>query len=240
MHRHGFELFINERPQPPRDFPYGNVDVGFARKHGLGLDTGTVAQAVAANPNKTYVEGLPESRRRSYAIALDGANLDVSVTAPNGYTAHASSAGCVAEAQRELYGSFEDWFRVNTLVEQLATEVDQRMSADGHYAGAAQIWAACMREFGLSAADPGSLRAHFAAAAEKRRDTHGRAGPVSQEEVAAALAEVHCTKRSRLHEIGPAVRTRHEAAVRAAHHDLVQDYQRLRVEALPRASANAD
>jgi hypothetical protein len=237
MRQRGFELYVKERPEPRREFPYGNADPGFARQHGLGFDTGTIAQAVANNPNKTYVDKLPASRRHEYAEALDGASLDLSVTAPNGYTAQKSSQGCVADAQRRLYGDLERWFRVSTLVEQLANEVSQSVHADSRYRHAVEEWARCMATRGYIAASPGALRAQYESAAEQRRDERGEPGPIPLNEISAALAEVHCANRSDLPQVGSAVFAEHHAAVQTRHRELIDEQSRLQMAALDRAAS---
>ncbi|MER7344345.1 hypothetical protein ABT390_02935 [Streptomyces aurantiacus] len=67
----------------------------------------------------------PPSRAEQQRVtrALFGTGrTELSLTLPTGYSVRAHTDGCLAEAQRTLYGDQRRWFRVSTVVNNLKPE----------------------------------------------------------------------------------------------------------------------
>ncbi|MGQ4387744.1 hypothetical protein, partial [Streptomyces sp. SAS_270] len=91
----------------------------------------------------------PVDRRSSSADRrLQGALFgrgrpELSVTLATGYTVTAHTDGCLAAAQRELYGDQRRWFRAQVVVNNLRAEARQRMGRDPDYRAATARWIRC-------------------------------------------------------------------------------------------------
>ncbi|WP_327638056.1 hypothetical protein OHB24_06670 [Kribbella sp. NBC_00482] len=226
MEREGFQVFLTKAPAGPPDLPYGNDDLQFARRSGLGLATVDTGKLRATDPNTRYVASLPADRQQAYGRALNGdPNQAMSAQLPDGSTDNMSRVGCTAWAQSELYGDGERWFRVSAIVNYLPAEYLPKIDADRRFRTALAGWTACMRRAGHPVAGPGQLRAGFPAY---------RTVP-SAKEIAAAIAEATCSRASQLIAIGKRLEREHQATVYHAHRDLVLEYQTLSVAALARA-----
>ncbi|QCX76325.1 hypothetical protein C9F11_13240 [Streptomyces sp. YIM 121038] len=65
----------------------------------------------------------PAAERQRVAAALFGTGrTELSLTLPTGHTVGAHTDGCLAAAQRALYGDQKRWFRVSTVVNNLKPE----------------------------------------------------------------------------------------------------------------------
>ncbi|MFF4578695.1 peptidase inhibitor family I36 protein [Streptomyces sp. NPDC001373] len=85
----------------------------WARAHGYGgRAERAAAEARAADPNQRYFHRRPARERAAARTALMGSSpTGLSATAPTGMTLTASTGGCIAQAQRTLYGDLAAWFR---------------------------------------------------------------------------------------------------------------------------------
>jgi hypothetical protein len=68
--------------------------------------------------------GAEEQRRVSDALFGSG-RAELSVTLPGGHEVRQHSDGCLAQAQRRLYGDQERWFRASTLVNNLKSRAPE-------------------------------------------------------------------------------------------------------------------
>lgn len=66
-----------------------------------------------------------EQQRVTRALFGTG-RTELSLTLPTGYSVRAHTDGCLAEAQRTLYGDQRRWFRVSTVVNNLKPEATFR------------------------------------------------------------------------------------------------------------------
>ncbi|MEV7403607.1 hypothetical protein AB0N93_24855 [Streptomyces sp. NPDC091267] len=66
----------------------------------------------------------PEERRVSAALFGAGP-AELSVALPTGYVVRAHTDGCLAAAQRRLYGDQRGWFRASVIVNNLKPEATQ-------------------------------------------------------------------------------------------------------------------
>ncbi|MEV0317789.1 hypothetical protein ACIBKX_03510 [Streptomyces sp. NPDC050658] len=79
----------------------------------------------AGQPRAATAAGRAESRR--VADALFGAGrTELALTLPTGYSVRAHTDGCLASAQRTLYGDQRRWFEVSTVVNNLGPEAAHR------------------------------------------------------------------------------------------------------------------
>ena len=89
-------------------------------------------------------DGQHSSADRRLQGALFGrGHPELSVTLATGYTVTAHTDGCLAAAQRELYGDQRRWFRAQVVVNNLRAEAQQRMGHDSDYRAATTRWTRC-------------------------------------------------------------------------------------------------
>ncbi|RSS56826.1 hypothetical protein [Streptomyces sp. WAC01280] len=230
MRRHGFtyEVFPLYEDTEATAFVYVLDDADRARRHGYGSDLRRQREARAArDPNRAYFAALPADRKAAALAAANGASPDgPTVTLPGGGTVRRSDRGCVAEAQRGLYGDLTAWFRASTRVGALAQIRRGRVVADRRYGQRLVPWRACMRRAGQAFATPADARA--AALSPVR--------PLSADrEVALALTEVRCAGESGLARTARDLDAYHGGLLAHEYRADVEARERLRSAALPRA-----
>ncbi|GLY97573.1 hypothetical protein Acsp02_48270 [Actinoplanes sp. NBRC 103695] len=226
MRRHGFEYTVAAPGPAAPEFPYGNDDPAWAAEHGFGVaHAGKVlADRRRADPNYRYAVALTAGRREAYQTALDGGRAaSMAVPLPDGGTLYQNADGCVAEAQRGLYGDLRTWFRTRTLLERLSSDYRPRVIADDRYRSALTAWAACVQRRGYPVETPAGLRDRVAPA------TSGRPG---RAEIRAAVAEADCAAATGLVRSAHKVEAEYAARTYAENRDLVEQYQKLSVRAL--------
>ncbi|MFI9209443.1 hypothetical protein ACIGW7_15025 [Streptomyces sp. NPDC053253] len=230
MRRHGFayEVFPLYEDTEATAFVYVLDDADRARRHGYGSDLRRQREARAArDPNRAYFAALPADRKAAALAAANGASPDgPTVTLPGGGTVRRSDRGCVAEAQRGLYGDLTAWFRASTRVGALAQIRRGRVVADPRYGQRLVPWRACMRRAGQAFATPADARA--AALSPVRLLSADR-------EVALALTEVRCAGESGLARTARDLDAHHGGLLAREYRADVEARERLRSAALPRA-----
>ncbi|MBC2876501.1 MULTISPECIES: hypothetical protein [Streptomyces] len=78
------------------------------------------------NPQISAQSSQSATEERRVTDALFGAGrTELSVTLPTGYVVRAHSDGCLAAAQRRLYGDQPRWFRASVIVDNLKPEADR-------------------------------------------------------------------------------------------------------------------
>lgn len=132
---------------------------------------------------------------------------ELSLTLPTGYTVTANTDGCLAHAQRALYGDQKRWFQAEVVVNNLRAEAQARLSTDSGYR---------------------------AALARRTRCT-GQPPGTPPERTAPARTE-HCDRDSGLAGIRARLEPALLAEVRAERREELTTYQRLRTVALRRAA----
>lgn len=229
MRAHGFDYTLTgqlTQNADSREFPYGIDDVAWARTNGYGFtQRAALSAAQHDNPNAQYIRSLIPDRQAAYSAAMFGSKTDqVSVTVPSGDTVVQNADGCLAAAERRLYGDFTRWFRAQTVTGNLEPAIEPKVFADPRYLAARRAWSACVGAYGHPAAGPAELESQAAAAG---------AGP--EREIAAIDAA--CNARTKLAATGRALDAELGAPVRAEYRWAIDDYAALRREALPRAAA---
>lgn len=221
----------------PREFPYGIDDPAWAAEHGFGGAAGTGRPDRNATPRATpqtrpapEPEGTAAERRRRAADALFGTGRrELSTRTATGLVVRAHSDGCLAEAQRLLYGDQAHWFRATVAVNNLEAAAHDRVTRDPAYRAVLARWARCVAPV-HKAEDPGELRTAWQ---RRARDLQPRQATALQRRY--AVAEARCVRHTGLAETGTRLEKRHAADVRAEYADLIADHRRMRERALRHA-----
>jgi hypothetical protein len=220
-------------PGPPQ-FRYVIDDPAWARTRGYGLAERRRAMAArAASAGQRRHESLPAAAKLAYDRAYTGGDRpDLSAVAPTGVTVQASADGCLADAQRRLYGDLHRWFTARVTANNLAPAVMNAVWRDPRYGSAEQVWARCMRAAGVPVAGPRAARAEA--------DRRGAGRPAVQAhaaEVAVATAEATCARTTGFGAVVRRIDREHSAAFQATYAGQLDAHRRLQRAALPRARA---
>ncbi|MFI8263058.1 hypothetical protein [Streptomyces sp. NPDC085665] len=229
----GFPYAVTEAPEDTaRSFPYGVDDVAWARAHGYGgRDQRAAARAREDDPNQRYFRGLSASGRAAARSALMGsAPVGLSATAPTGMTITASAEGCIADAERTLYGDLATWFRVKVVTMNLRPVRETRVHEDRQYADAVGQWAACMRAAGRPYPDPDASRQAAARFGEGMPPAEADAA-----EAELAVIEATCATGTPLARVSQALDRTYGDRLRARHREDIALRWRLQNGALATA-----
>ncbi|MEU6081456.1 hypothetical protein [Streptomyces sp. NPDC047108] len=218
---------------PQRRFPYGIDDPAWAAEHGFGSAAGTGAEA---RPTQQARQAPPQERRpgkkamaaqRRLSDALFGTGRrELSTRTATGYVVRANSDGCLAEAQRELYGDQARWFRTEVAVNNLEAATHQRVIRDPAYRTALARWSRCIAPV-QKAGDPGELRSAWQ---RRASDLEPRDATSLQQRY--AVAEARCVRSTALARTGTELEKRHAADVREAYAGQIADHRRMRERGL--------
>lgn len=136
--------------------------------------------------------------RQEVLFGSDPAEL--SVTLATGYTVRAHTDGCLAEADRFLYGDLGVWFHAEVTVNNLRPEAQARLAEDADYraalarrAACADDDAVCIRDSGLEQARARLEPARIAEVRAERRDaidTYNRLRDRAAHQAAGLLADL--------------------------------------------------
>ncbi|GGX04777.1 hypothetical protein [Streptomyces lomondensis] len=235
MRRQGFEFWEAERLslEESRTLGYVLDDVGWARKHGYGSRIqAKEAAARASNPNLAYRRSLSEQRRQAYDEALDE-GVDAPVIAaeiPGGGTVRKRMGGCVAEAEKKLYGDPRAWFRAEKAVGHLRSLYVPRVLADQRFSAAQNAWSRCMKRAGYVYRDPGAARQSAVARAHRAAEPE-----VFEAERRLAVADATCARNTGLRPIGEERESHYVARLRDRYGEALDTHTRLQHQALDRA-----
>lgn len=243
MVRQGFSYSAVPRNPVPelREFPYVVDDVAWAGKYGYG----TVLmrrhdRAMTDDPNERYFRTLPPERQSQAVLARNGdANTGDLVVRVDGLQhVRSSSKGCMAGAERELYGDLRTWTRARTVSDALESLRPSAVIADPRYTAAVGRWSRCMRERGHPYPTPAAAKDSVA---PKQADVEDPTVPIPKQasaaEIRLAVAEATCASRTDLAATARAVDRHHADVLRGQYLADVAAKQRLQLEALPRARA---
>ncbi|MFD7627002.1 hypothetical protein ACFV7Q_13375 [Streptomyces sp. NPDC059851] len=233
MAARGFPYAVTEGPdEGARSFPYAVDDVAWARGHGYGgAEERAAARAREDDPNLRWFRQLSAPGRAAARTALMGAApVGLSVEAPTGMTVTASADGCIADAQRGLYGDLATWFRVKVVTMNLRPVREARVREDARYAGAVAEWAACMKAAGRPHATPDESRQAAA--------RYGEELPPAEADAAAAglaVVEATCATGTPLARVSQSLDRAYGEELRTRHRAELTLRWRLQNEALPKA-----
>ncbi|MFD3993484.1 hypothetical protein [Streptomyces sp. NPDC058583] len=230
MGRHGFTYRVFPLGDEPEStlFPYVVDDAAWARRHGYGAESRRQREALAkSDPNRAYFAALPAHRKATALATANGPSPDgLTVRLPGGGTLRRSDRGCVAEAQRRLYGDLGAWFRSSTRVGILQQILRSRVVADNGYQKSLGVWQRCMGRVGYAFATPAAARA--AALSPVRPLPKDR-------EISLAVAEARCAGESELSRTARRLDAHHDRLLAEEYRVDVETRDRLRAAALPRA-----
>lgn len=181
------------------------VDRCLARQ-GLTLQHASAPQHGSASDPRERSASDPPDRRLQGALFGRG-RPELSVTLATGYTVTAHTDGCLAAAERELYGDQRLWFRTRVVVNNLRAEAQQRMKRDPDYRDATARWTRC--------------------ATPAHRTRPGRPDPA---------VSTRCARESGLTRVRARLEPVLLARVRAERHGQLTTYRQLRTRALRRAA----
>ncbi|MDX2563206.1 hypothetical protein PV371_26595 [Streptomyces sp. TX20-6-3] len=230
MGRHGFTYRVFPLGDEPEStlFPYVVDDADWARRHGYGAELRRQREVLAkSDPNRAYFAALPADRRAAALVAANGPSPDgLTVRLPGGGTMRRSDRGCVAEAQRRLYGDLGAWFRSSIRVGTLRQILRSRVVADTGYQKTLGAWRRCMGRSGYAFTSPAAARA--AALSPVRPLPEDR-------EIRLALAEARCAAESGLSRTARRLDAHHDRLLAEEYRADVETRDRLTAAALPRA-----
>ncbi|GAB2878930.1 hypothetical protein GCM10027074_54020 [Streptomyces deserti] len=229
-----------------REFPYGIDDPAWAAEHGFGSAAGTTdrprTDQARTSPQRQAPQRTPQAqqtprsaeraaqRRQRLVDALFGTGRrELSTRTATGHLVRAHSDGCLAEAQRVLYGDQARWFRTEVAVNNLQAAAHHRVMRDPAYRAALARWARCIAPV-HKAEDPGRLRSAFQ---DRARGLEPRRAAALQRRF--AMAEARCVRSTDLADTGTRLEKRHAADLRAEYADRIADHQRMRERALRHA-----
>lgn len=181
------------------------VDRCLARQ-GLTLQHDSAPQHGNASDPRERSASDPPDRRLQGALFGRG-RPELSVTLATGYTVTAHTDGCLAAAERELYGDQRLWFRTRVVVNNLRAEAQQRMKRDPDYRDATARWTRC--------------------ATPAHGTRPGRPDPA---------VSTRCARESGLTRVRARLEPVLLARVRAERHGQLTTYRQLRTRALRRAA----
>jgi hypothetical protein len=161
MSSNGFEYWTQPKPvRPPEvQFPYGIDNLAWAKANGFGA-----ALFSKITPNERYVSGLIQPKQNRYDLDLNGpgpSGPGVAVTLPTGEVLGHSSSGCVAEADRKLFGNYQGWFRISSQYQDLNDVIVGRVLQNRVYDAAVLKWSSCMSSHGDTYASPAQAMQSF-------------------------------------------------------------------------------
>ena len=161
-----------------------------------------------ADPGERREGERDEAADRRLQGALFGrGRTELSVTLATGYTVRAHTDGCLAAAQRELYGDERRWFRAEVVVNNLRAEARLRLKDDPDHRAAHGRWLHCVTP------------------------DHG---PRPERPAPAVVAR--CDRESGLDEVRARLEPALLNQVRAERRDQLTTYRQLRTRALHRAA----
>ncbi len=225
MQGHGFSYWPIPASQfaPVQSYPLVVTSIPWARANGL-----SGFPVFSPDANQRYYNRLPASRQSAYSNALVGeaGGPAVQVALPSGAIEGASSQGCEARAESELYGNYRTWFQASTVALDLPMLWLPMILGDTRYQRAVAWWSDCMQAKGYRYSSPEQAATAF------QRPFSSRP---SREEVAVAVAEANCANQTRLAGVASFLTKEFSAKVNSKYQSSLNTEWRLERNALPRA-----
>jgi hypothetical protein len=210
-----------------RRFPYGIDDPAWAAEHGFGGAEGAGSRTAGDGTPPPAPRGEAARLQERLADALFGTGRrELSTRTATGLLVSANSDGCLARAQRLLYGDQARWFRATVAANNLEAATHHRVTRDPAYRAVLARWAGCVAPV-YKAADPAELRDAWQ---RRARDLPPRRATALQRRY--AVAEARCVRSTGLAGTGARLEERHAAEVRAAYAALLADHRRMRERGL--------
>ncbi|MFD9429001.1 MULTISPECIES: hypothetical protein [unclassified Streptomyces] len=212
-------------------------DVAARRREGYGGPS-TIRPAQAEDPNGDYLRTLPPDKAKAYGAALFGTpSHRIEVNLADG-VAFMYEDGCVAHAERQLYGDLTQWLKAQMTVMNLASEVSRKAADDKRAARALPLWHDCMKARGFLYRNPAEARAAVLSAYE---DVTGRPGArprdldrLRRREIAVAVADATCDAHAGRARTLRGLEDQYRRQVTQEHAEQIAIYRTLRQQAATR------
>ncbi|MFD8720978.1 hypothetical protein ACFV2H_24050 [Streptomyces sp. NPDC059629] len=238
MARRGFRYWTDRPLSLAESRPLGYVqdDVRWARTYGYGSRvTAKEDRARLHNPNSAYRKGLTATRKAAYDTALDGGRQAelLRTDVPGGGKVSKQTGGCDAEAERQLYGDPQTWFRLDTTASNLRPLYVGKLLHDQRFTAAVHAWSACMKRAGHPYPDPGAARQ----ATREHPANQTRAGEARSfaAETRIAVADATCAREVSLRSVGQDREAHYLAQLDGEYGARLDAYRQVRLKALERA-----
>ena len=234
-------------------YQVGNVDIARTIGYGIAENTDVGEVAVQSDPNAARLQDMPSERRDAWFAALRGKDRpppsltgerpdpDVGVVSiPSGPAVAWDRNSCLTKAQRELYGSDDEYMRATLETNMAVNEVLQRTETDPEYLAGLERWKQCMSQSGYNYPRPGDAAMDLG---RELREDGMALEDLRTKEIAIATADARCVVQAGLNDLRRSVQQRVERDVLARYGDSLTAYERLVKRALrharPRLSAGA-
>jgi hypothetical protein len=175
----------------------GPLDVSAAQLRGYGPEIGSSPGATDPETAlQEYLAGLTANQQATFTSAEHGDGREVTITTPDGVVASAAADGCIADARKAVYGSVEDFLRLQyqpQAVYSLVSGVENTPEVQA----AAQEYSQLMAQSGYDLANPAEARV----LARQNFGSRGMNDPASDEERAMAVADAKAQKASQVYEV---------------------------------------
>ncbi len=227
----GFEFQVASLPNDTlMAEPYGHDDVELSRSEGYGLERSSATRNESGevpnvtDPNAAYTASLSPGRHQAFTEALFGPPTGRSGSAdlPDGTSIGFPLEGCLADARGELYDDGEAYMSAVSIIDNLATEVQTRVTAHDDYIRARDQWRRCMKDRGYAVERPSDAV-----------DLAFAEGNLSEIEIAVADAE--CSQSSSLVTTAERLEAQVWVDVLDDNAEVIAGYLELRDDAIERA-----
>ncbi|MFD3699677.1 hypothetical protein ACFWUZ_26715 [Streptomyces sp. NPDC058646] len=130
---------------PQREIPAGEqAQDDLIRSAQLTLVTRCLSGQGLAVPSLRQRPKAATAEDERFEAAYFGTDpRELSLTLPTGHTVTANTDGCLANAQRVLYGDQKRWFEAEVVVNNLRAEAQARMATDPEHRAAMARWKRC-------------------------------------------------------------------------------------------------
>ncbi len=218
--------------------PYGLLTPEVARQDGYGMVSSALSGA--ATTDDVYARAtrdLSVRERARWLAAVEGTKEGRRrLRLPDGATLTYPTDGCVAEAQRQLYGA--TWRQTSARVQGLVNLVLAGVESSSRYVAAERDWSACMRATGRPydslRAPAKDIQDSLNASSGTRKDLLR----IGAHEQALAVEDARCQRRIRFAERVRTVQRAVEADLTPTYQKDLASYARMRAAALRNARSS--
>lgn len=208
-------------------------DVELRRRQGYGPADAVASPPPGRDPNTTHLRSLSESGQERYGHALFGTpEHRISVRLPDGSVAYMNEDGCVAHAEKRLYGDLRTWLKAQMVAVNAETDVLRLITDSERLRRTDAPWRRCMQEFGYTYRTPDKAQAAAAALREEADKGNDGAPSRASEDIAIAVADARCDRRVGRAALARSLDRHYRDQVARSRSDELTTYRTLRSEAL--------
>jgi hypothetical protein len=226
MRAAGFSYWIVQNMiEPPEiEFPFGIDNIAWATTNGFGRG---LIEHVSSNDK--YFSRLSQTSKNLYALDLNGpgpSGPGVSAKLPTGEVLGHSTSGCIAQADRSLYGNYDAWFKVRSQFQDLTYLTVDDVLKNRSFDVKVKNWSSCMSGYGYTYTSPTqTMQAFLAASPQSPRALS----------VEVATHEVVCGKKVGLFRTANHLASEFNAVVDRHYAKIIEANTRFNIAALRRA-----